>query len=286
MNKKIVSLASIVAIITFVAFAGFTALSVVNVSDSISRSSFAGKDGVPKVWSGATFSSPVAVNTEIKNSGDHLVYLTAIENKSDSSDLLLTDLASRISDSKHAGFISFDANSLEYSYSKNDPHSWKKVDGVNNEGSYQLNDAIHLGASSSSSSKVYLRYNLSPEIGNVTDKISFRLQDNDGNYSVATSESSIAFEETATEIVAVENGRKDDDSGESAFAEPLGVSSEPTDLSAISTSSATLAIISPESVAINTIIAIAILGVFAGCLVAFLVFKPNAAKKATVKRRK
>ena len=284
MNKKIVSLASIVAIITFVAFAGFTALSVVNVSDSISRSSFAGKDGVPKVWSGAAFSSPVIVNTEVKNSGDHLVYLTAIENKSSSSELHLTDLASRISDSKHTGFISFDANSLEYSYSKNDPHSWKKIDVTNSEGSYQLDNAIHLGVSGSSSSKVYLRYNLSPEVGNVTDKISFRIQDNDGNYSVATSESSIAYEETATEIVAVENNRKDDNSGESAFAEPLGVSSEPTDLASISSSSAVLAVISPENVAISTIIAIAILGVFAGSLVAFLVFKKPS--KATTKAKR
>jgi Sec-independent protein secretion pathway component TatC len=40
-----------------------------------------------------------------------------------------------------------------------------------------------------------------------------------------------------------------------------------------------LAVISPENVAISTIIAIAILGVFAGSLVAFLVFKkPNNAK--------
>ncbi len=279
MNKRTTSLASVIAIITFVAFAGFTALSVINVSDSISQSSFGGKNGVPKVWSDAAFSSPVSVNTEVKVSGDHLVYLASVENKSTVSELHLTDIASRISDSKHAGFISFNENNLEYSYSKNNPASWQKVDGENHEGSYQLSDAIHIGTSGSSSSKIYLRYNLSPELGNVTDKISFRLQDNNGNYSVATSDSSIAFEETATEIVAVENNRKDDNSGESAFAEPLGVSSEPTDLASISSSSAVLAVISPENVAVSTIIAIAILGVFAGSLVAFIVFKKPAKAK-------
>ncbi|MBR3264095.1 hypothetical protein IKF94_02600 [Candidatus Saccharibacteria bacterium] len=282
-STKKMTIASIVAAVTFVAFAGFTAHSVINVSDIISKASFADKDGIPTLWSDATFSSPVSISTEVKSAGDHLSYLTTIENRSTTSELYLTDLASRVSDSAHTGFISFDSESLEYSYSNNSP-SWYRVYGANVEGTYQLANAIKIGPSGSSSSRIYLRYNLSPASGNVTDKISFRIKNNAGDYSVAVSDSSIAYEETAHEIVAVENNRTDDNSGESAFAEPLGVYSESSNLSSIATSSATLAAISPESITASTIIIIAVLGIFAGSLIAFLVIKNHHAKKAAVRK--
>ena len=265
--------ASVIALLTFVVFAGITAQSVSNMSDLISRSSFSNEEGIPKHWEGTDSYSAVSVNTEVRVDGDHLAYLTSIENKSTTEDLFLTDIASKISDSKHAGFVAFSSDSLEYSYSKNNPESWQKIEGTNEDGSYQFNDGIHIGVSGTSSSKVYLRYNLSPEIGNVTDKISFHLLDAYGNYGVAVSDSAIAYEETNTEIVAVENSRGDDNSGESAFAEPLGVFSESSDLLAVSTSSATMAAISPEGTVASTIIIIATLGLFVGSLIAFLVFR-------------
>lgn len=291
MSKKTNSLASstkkmttvsIIALALFIAFVGFTGFSVFNISGLISRASYSNKDGVPTLWDGATFSSPVSINTEVKSAGDHLSYLAIIENKSMDGELYLTDLASRVSDSKHVGFINFDPSSLGYSYSGNDT-AWTLIDGLNKDGTYQISKAIRIGPANSSSNRLYIRYDLSPENGNVTDKISFRLKNSAGNYSVATSESSIAYEQTSSEIVAVENNRKDDDSGESAFAEPLGVFSESSNLSAISTSAIAMATISPESITASTIIIIAVLGLFVGSMVAFLVIKNHHSSRKAKK---
>ena len=280
---KKMTIASIIALVSFIAFVGFTTMSVMNVSDLISRSSFSDRDGIPNLWEGTTFSSPVSINTEVKSAGDHLSYLTVIENKDSEGALVLTDLASRISDSKHTGFIAFAGDSLEYSYSRGSEATWTQVNGHNIEGTYTLDRPIQIGPAGEDNSRVYLRYNLSPENGNVTDKISFRLQDIDNNYSVASSESSIAYEETSSEIVAVENNRSDDNSGESAFAEPLGVFSESSNLSSISTASAVLASISPESASASTIVIIAVLGLFVGSLIAFLIIKNHNTRKVKTK---
>ena len=284
MNKRLSSTASVVAIAAFVAFAGFTAFSVVNISDLINRSSFSGKDGVPTVWTGTSYSSPVSTSTEVKTINNHLSYLVTIENN-DKSEAYLTDIASLVSDNKHAGFIAFSSANLEYSYAKNST-TWNQVSGLNKNGTYELNDAIRIGASGTSSSRVYLRYNLSPEYGNVTDKISFHIKDAAGNYSVAVSDSSIAYEETTSEIVAASNNRAnlDDNSAEAAFAEPLGVFSESSNLASISTTSAVMAAIAPESTTASIIIVIAILGLFVGSLIAFLIAsnykkKPKKSKK-------
>lgn len=279
MNKKITSLASVGAVLAFIAFAGFTAVSVLNVSDLISRASFSGKDGVPTAWTGTTYSSPVSTSTEVRVSGDHLSYLATIEN-GEESEVYLTDIASLVSDKSNTGFLSFNPSSLEYSYTKNST-VWNKVTGVNRDGTYELSDAIRIGSIGTSSSRLYLRYNLSPENGNVTDKISFRVKDADGRYSVAVSDSSVAYEDTVNEIVAVSNSRTslDENSGESAFAEPLGAFAEDSNLSSISTASAAMAVISPESTTASTIIIIAILGLFVGSLIAFLVAKNHQSKK-------
>lgn len=278
MSKRKTAVASVVAVLTFVAFAGVTAFSVSNVSDLISRFSFSGKDGVPTAWTGTTYSSPVSTNTEVKNAGDHLAYLATIENK-ESNEVFLTDIASLISDNQHTGFITFNPSSIEYSYSKNSA-TWNTLSGVNLDGVYKLNDAIRIGAAGTSSNRVYLRYNLSPDYGNVTDKISFRVKDINDNYSVAVSDSSIAYEETVNEVVAASNSRTnlDSSSSESAFAEPLGAFSEDSDLSTISTTTAALAAISPESTTASIIIVIAILGLFVGSLIAFLVIKNHNQK--------
>lgn len=278
MSERKTAVASVVAVLTFVAFAGVTAFSVSNVSDLISRSSFSGKDGVPTAWTGTTYSSPVSTNTEVKNAGDHLAYLATIENK-ESNEVFLTDIASLISDNQHTGFITFNPSSIEYSYSKNSA-TWNTLSGVNLDGVYKLNDAIRIGAAGTSSNRVYLRYNLSPDYGNVTDKISFRVKDINDNYSVAVSDSSIAYEETVNEVVAASSSRTnlDSSSSESAFAEPLGAFSEDSDLSTISTTTATIAAISPESTTASIIIVIAILGLFVGSLIAFLVIKNHNQK--------
>lgn len=278
MSNRKTAVASVVAVLTFVAFAGVTAFSVSNVSDLISRSSFSGKDGVPTAWTGTTYSSPVSTNTEVKNAGDHLAYLATIENK-ESNEVFLTDIASLISDNQHTGFITFNPSSIEYSYSKNSA-TWNTLSGVNQDGVYKLNDAIRIGATGTSSNRVYLRYNLSPDYGNVTDKISFRVKDINDNYSVAVSDSSIAYEETVNEVVAASSSRTnlDSSSSESAFAEPLGAFSEDSDLSTISTTTATIAAISPESTTASIIIVIAILGLFVGSLIAFLVIKNHNQK--------
>lgn len=285
MNKKIFSLASVGAVLAFIIFAGFTAISVLNVSDLISQSSFSGKDGVPNAWTGTTYSSPISTSTEVRVSEDHLSYLATIEN-TDSTEVYLTDIASLISDSKHTGFLAFDPSSLEYSYAKN-ATSWNELSGVNKDGVYELDNAIRIGAMGTSSSKVYLRYNLSPENGNVTDKISFRVKNAEGEYSVAVSDSSIAYEDTTNEIVAVGSSRTnlDEENGESAFAEPLGVFSEGSNLSLISTASAALAAISPESTTASIIIIVAILGLFVGSLIAFLITKNHKSKKTKKAKR-
>ncbi|MBR0416143.1 hypothetical protein IJI64_03225 [Candidatus Saccharibacteria bacterium] len=278
MSNRKTAVASVVAVLTFVAFAGVTAFSVSNVSDLISRSSFSGKDGVPTAWTGTTYSSPVSTNTEVKNAGDHLAYLATIENK-ESNEVFLTDIASLISDNQHTGFITFNPSSIEYSYSKNSA-TWNTLSGINLDGVYKLNDAIRIGAAGTSSNRVYLRYNLSPDYGNVTDKISFRVKDINDNYSVAVSDSSIAYEETVNEVVAASSSRTnlDSSSSESAFAEPLGAFSEDSDLSTISTTTAAIAAISPESTTASIIIVIAILGLFVGSLIAFLVIKNHNQK--------
>ena len=285
MNKKLFSIASAGAIIAFVAFAGFTAVSVFNVSDLISRSSFSGKDGVPTAWTGTTYSSPVSTSTEVKVAGDHLSYVATIENNEE-SEVYLTDIASLVSDKDHTGFITFNPDSLEYSYVKNNTE-WNKAEGQNKEGVYELDDAIRIGAMGTSSSKVYLRYNLSPENGNVTDKISFRVKNSAGGYSVAVSDSSIAYEETTNEVVAVGSSRTnlDENSGESAFAEPLGAFAEGSNLELISTSSAAIAAFSAESTTASIIIIVAILGLFVGSLIAFLVAKNHKSKKTNKSKK-
>lgn len=285
MSKRIFSPASIGAMLAFIIFAGFTAVSVLNVSDLVNRSSFSGKDGVPTAWTGTTYSSPISTSTEVRVSDNYLSYLATIEN-TDSKEVYLTDIASLISDSKHTGFLAFDPSSLEYSYTKNST-TWNEVNGVNQDGVYELDEAIRIGATGTSSSKVYLRYKLSPENGNVTDKISFRVKNAEGGYSVAVSDSSIAFEDTSNEIVAVDSSRTnlDEENGESAFTEPLGVFSDGSNLSLISTTSAALASISPESTTASVIIIIAILGLFVGSLIAFLISKNHKSKKTTKKSK-
>lgn len=278
MNKRKSAVASAVAVLAFVAFAVVTAFSVSNVSDLISRSSFSGKDGVPTAWTGTTYSSPISTNTEVKNAGDHLAYLATIENKT-SNEVFLTDIASLISDNKHTGFISFNPSSIEYSYSKNNT-TWDSLSGANQSGVYKLNNAVRIGASGTSSSRVYLRYNLSPDYGNVTDKISFRVKDINDNYSVAVSDSSIAYEETTNEIVAASSSRTNIDDENGAFVEPLGAFSEESNLATISSATAAIAAISPESTTASIIIVIAALGLFVGSLIAFLVIKNHNQKSS------
>ena len=284
MSKKAFSPASVGAVLAFVAFAGFTALSVINVSDLISRSSFSGKDGVPTAWTGTTYSSPVSTSTEVKVAGNHLSYLATIENNEE-REAYLTDIASLISDNKHTGFISFNPNNLEFSYVKNNT-VWTPVSGTNKDGVYELTDAIRIGAIGTSSSRVYLRYNISSEYGNVTDKISFRVKDADDNVSIAVSDSSIAYEETTNEIVAATNSRTnlDDNSAETAFTEPLGAFAEGSNLTLISTAATAMVAISPESTTASVIIIIAVLGLFVGSLVAFLVASNSRKKTKNAKK--
>lgn len=283
--SKKMTIVGIVATAAFVAFAGFTAQSVINMSDLVSRTSLSDEKGVPSLWSGAPYSSTVSTSTQVKDAGDHLAYLTVIENKSSSTPIYLTSIASRINDSKNTGFISFEQGSLEYSYSVSSS-AWTEISGSVDSGTYKLDNALRLGPSSTSSNKVYIRYKLSPETGNVSDKISLLFEDESGVSSIATSESSIAYEKAENEVVAVENSHStaDDTSAESAFAEPLGAVSEATSLSTITTSSIGSINIPPEAITASLIAIVAVLGIFVGSLVTFLVIKNTGTKSKKSKR--
>ncbi|MBO7720369.1 hypothetical protein J6S35_01890 [Candidatus Saccharibacteria bacterium] len=279
--SKKMTIVGIVATTAFVAFAGFTAQSVINMSDLVSRASLSDDKGVPSIWSGTAYSSAISTSTQVKDAGDHLAYLTVIENKSSHIPVYLTSIASRINDSKNTGFISFDQGSIEYSYSASSS-AWMEISGTVDNGTYKLDNALRLGPASTSSNKVYLRYKLSPEAGNVSDKISLLFEDEDGATSIATSESSIAYEKLENEVVAIENSHStaDDNSAESAFAEPLGAVSEATSLSTITTSSIGSINIPPEAMTASLVAVVAVLGIFVGSLITFLIIKkPNTKAK-------
>ncbi|MBR5621331.1 hypothetical protein IKW75_02525 [Candidatus Saccharibacteria bacterium] len=259
-----------IAVVIFVAFVGFTAFSVNRLAAQVDDTTIANIDGVPSIWNEYRSASTITSRTEAEVKDGYVAYTTAVTNTSYDSSTSITHIASYINGGTK-GFVPLDTNSLEYSYYPDAIGSWTPI-AVTAPGEsaedFKLSSEIHLGTSGSSDSTVYFRYFVSPSTyGTINDKIAFIARTDSGS-EVSVSDTTIAYEETSTETVAV---AEEDKTGESAFAEPLGVTSETPSITAVSTATIGAIAISSDVVTGSLIALVVCLGIFVFSLIAYLI---------------
>ncbi len=278
-NKKPGMTICAIAVGVFVAFAGITAFAVNQLATQIDDTTISNIDGVPSSWKEYRSTSAISSHIESEVKDSHIVYTVAVTNTSQASSTAITHIASYI-DTGAKGFVPLDANSLEYSYYPEAEGSWTPIavsaPGEDEE-AFKLASEIYLGTNDSSSNTVYFRYFVAPSLyGTVSDKVAFVTR-TDSEPAVSVSDNLVAYEETSAEVVAVAS--EEDGSGESAFAEPLGVTSDMPSITAISTATIGAIAISPDVVTGSIVILAICIAVFVISLVAYLISHKTEEKR-------
>ncbi len=265
-----------IALLAFVAFAGLTAYSVNHLSSEISHTAVANVDGVPLAWRSSQLSDAISTQTEAEVKDGYIAYTTSVTNTSLTDSTVITHIASYIN-GEHKGFVPLSTNSLEYSYYPEATDSWTPAAVTapgEGEEDFKLASEIYLGTGDSSNNTVYFRYLVAPsEAGNISDKVAFLTKTSD-DIRLTISDNTVAYEPSnPDEVVAVsESSREivDDESGNAAFAEPLGVTSETPVIATISLASIGNIALSPEVTAGSLIVLVVCLGIFVASLIAYL----------------
>ena len=295
MNKSLkkLSVVSIAATTLFVAFIGFTIGTVKNVTTLVEQSGLSSHNGIPGSWQSEPLVG-LSSETFIDNKGGYLQYTTVVRNLNSGMDATLTHLASYYTEENNSGFVPFDNNHLEYSYSPSTKDSWSKVSvsaPSPDETGFKLGTEINLSNSGNGQNTVYFRYIISPDKeGTIIDKVSFLAKDAQGQKGLIVSDAaSIAYERpTSSDVVAFSEkaaSLSDDPTGESAFVEPLGAVSETSSIDIIPSTILGSFSLSTETTNRSIIIIVAIVCAFAACLVAYLIIRTraNAKKKRSNK---
>ena len=286
MSKKPGKAICIIAVAIFIAFAGFTAYTVNHLSAEVDDVTVANQNGIPASWADYDMANTLSSQTSSKVAGDHIVYTTSVTNTDLNNPASITHVASYI-DGELKGFLPLDSSSLEYSYYPDASNSWTPVAIVapgEDEDSFKLSSEIYLGAGGSSDNTVYFRYSVTPSVsGVVSDKVAFLAKIVSDKTGIAISDNSIAFEPTSSdETVAVSESDQapaESASGEEAFAEPLGVTSDAPIATAIPVAAIGAIVIPADVMTGSLIVLVVCLGIFTASLVAYLISRKKEEQK-------
>lgn len=280
-----------IAVLTFIAFAGLTTYSVNQLSSEVSHTTIANVSGTPSSWDNYRAADNIISQTESQVKDGYVVYTTSVTNTSQTNSAAVTHIASYIS-GESKGFVPLSTNSLEYSYYPDAANSWTPVavsaPGEGDE-DFKLASEIYLGTGDSSNNAVYFRYFVAPsEEGTISNKITFLTKTSDDESLISVSNNSIAYTDTTSDIVAVSDQDQNqpqelatvDNTGESAFAEPLGATSEAPAVTTISLAGLGAIVISPEVMTGSLIVLVVCLGIFAASLVVYLVARKKEEQKS------
>lgn len=288
MNKllKKYSIVTVTATVLFIAFVAFTAGTVNNFTSLVEQSGLSSHNGVPATWNDKDALAGLSSETFTENKGGYLQYTTVVRNTNTGRDATLTHVASYYSEPSNSGFVPFNTSGLEYSYSPNTKGSWNKVSvsaPSPDETGFKLGTEINLTSSENEHNVVYFRYIVSPDQeGTIIDKVSFLAKNAQGQKGVIVSDqASISYERPNSVEVLALSGKSlsEDPSGESTFAEPLGVMSDTSSTDVISATALGSFSLSSETTNRNIIIVVAIVCGFAACLIAYLIIRTRANAK-------
>lgn len=286
MSKKPGKSICIIAVAIFIAFAGFTAYTVNHLSAEIDDTTIANKNGIPSAWTNYDMANTLSSQTSSEIAGDHIVYTTSVTNTDLNNSASITHIASYL-DGETKGFLPLDSSSLEYSYYPDASSSWTPVTVVSpgeDEDSFKLSSEVYLGTGDSSDNTVYFRYSVAPSTsGVVSDKIAFLAKTVSDKTGIAISDNSIAYEPSSSdEAVAVSESDQtptESASGEDAFAEPLGVTSESPIATAIPVATIGTIVIPADIMTGSLIVLVVCLGIFTASLIAYLISRKKEEQK-------
>lgn len=283
MSKKPGMTICTLAVLAFIAFAGLTAYAVNHLSAEVDSATIANKKGVPAIWS--SYDTPTTLSSQAKSevAGDHIVYTVSVTNVDPNNPATVTHISSFI-DGETKGFLPLDASSLEYSYYPNASSSWTPVAVMSpgeNEENFKLSSEIYLGTGSSSNNTVYFRYSVTPSAsGTVGDKVALLTKTANDKVGIVTTDNSIAYEPASSDETIAASESDEAKSGEDAFAEPLGVTSETPIATAIPITAIGAVIISPDVMTGSLIVLVVCLGIFAAALTSYLIARKKEEQKS------
>ncbi len=303
MSKKIFQFVMVAA---FVAFAGFSAITVIGLRQNIDTTAIASNSQTPESWANFPVSADVKTNLDVATDSSVALFTTSVTNTKEDGLLYLTNLASYLDEAHgdHDGFLPLDSETAEYTYTPDDSSSWQALSisaPKNGVTGFRLTNALALGPAGSNTDTLYIRFQVSPSADDdiISDKVAFLLDDNYGYRSSATASTSVAIHivENDPYIVATDDttntnphaifdelfgdnsnssntstvATKEDENGDSAFAQPLGVFSEVTELKTIATVANTDTEVDGSFMSTASIILVAILVVFAIALIGYII---------------
>lgn len=286
-TKKPGTVICTVALAVFILFVGLIAASVNRLSSEVDDMTVGQAEGVPRSWSEYETSGSVLSQTETEIKGDMIVYTTVVTNRNQTGSMAITHIASYVGGGTK-GFLPLNENSLEYSYYPDMPGSWNPLSVTNpgdNDTDFKLATDIYIGSAGSSNSKVYFRYSVTPSTsGEISGKVSFIAQDATEKKQVITSESLVAYELTAQEetIAVASEGQnlENDNTGESAFAAPLGVTSDEHAVESVPLSLIGAVSLSEGMITGSLVVLVICVGIFVASLIAYLATRKKEEQKS------
>lgn len=301
MKKKIFKYVMLAA---FLMFAGVSAFMVSTLNTTLGSAIIASSSEIPKAWSELPVSADAKVSLDVSTSDALVIYTAAIQNTRADENLYLTNFASYLDEAHGSknGFLPLDQTTAEFTYNPDDNASWNPLElsaPRNGAKGFRLANSLTLGSAGSDTDTLYVRFQVTPSLDQdvVSDKVAALVDDGYGYSSLASASTSVAVNiESMPVVVAadtpIENphaifdelfgdGSTDnsetstvalnDDSGESAFAQPLGVSTELSNLKTLASAIDTDDSVDSSFISTTNMILIAILGVFAIAFIGYIV---------------
>lgn len=288
----------------FVAFAGVSIATVNSIHSAFTATTLASTSSIPRSWSSLPPSSSVVTSLDVTTSDTLAIYSVSIKNATNST-LHLTNLASFMDEAHgtHDGFLPLNSDNVEFSYDATDNDSWAPLllsKPGNGRNDFRLASALPLGSVGSDTDTIYLRYQVAPSLNEdvITNKLAVVLDDN-GISSVAVASGSVAINIVETEnvpyVVAADTpsenphaifdrlaaGELDagteatvaasDDNADSAFANPLGVSSEQLGIKTLASVVTSGESVDTDFITTTNLILVGLLAVFVIAFVGYIV---------------
>ena len=297
----------VIMLTAFVAFAGVSIATVNSIHNAFTATILASSTSVPHAWSSLPPSSDVTTSLDATTSDTIVIYTASLKNAKDSA-LSLTNLASFMDEAHgtHDGFLPLNAENTEFSYDATDENSWNALSlslPGNSKNSFRLADALTLGPAGSSTDTLYIRYQISPSTNEdvVSNRLIAVLGDADGSSSVAIASGSVAInivETTSPSVVAADTTSENphalfdrlaagesleyatetpvtvanvDEDADSAFAKPLGVSSEALGIKTIASAVTSGESVDSDFITTTNLILVGLLAVFVIAFVGYII---------------
>ena len=300
MKKNIFKVAMFAALI---GFTGVSAIMVKNIHQSVGSAIIASSNSTPAAWSEIPTSSDAKVELDVITNDAVVLYTVKITNTRSDDPIYLTNLASYLDEAhgNHDGFLPLNSNTVEYTYNPADAESWTALElsaPKNSTKGFRLANTLAIAPSS----PLYVRYQLTPSLDQdvLSNKVAVLLDDGSGYLASATGSNSVAIDiESSPVVVAADTESSNpnaifdemaaagvegdtnvsveqtiaasEDNGDSAFARPLGVFSEVTNLQTVASIATADNTVDENFVNVTSIILVSILAVFAIAFIGYIV---------------